>query len=298
MDCVATPKQQVHMHNSNLADIKVSFGGVANNIARNLAYLKQEVKLLSVFSKDGYGRDFKKHMHTLQIDIDDCLVVDEPTSMYLALLDNQRDLLMAMVDSSLLSEIKAHHIQAFLERTTAADVVVFDTNLDTELIECIIKYNHGALVCDPISIEKAKKIKPYLSYLSVFKPNTQQASAISGIEIVDEKTLKAAGRYFRKQGVQQTIITLGDKGGLLVDNEAMYRYWHRDFPIVSAIGAGDASLASFIAFDGDYDKIKTIQHMVKSAYITCLSEDSVNPKVAQVANETMEALNITIKKEV
>ena len=98
VDCVAHPQQAVHQGNSNVASIDLSFGGVANNIVRNLAYHQKQVKFLSVFSKDGYGQDMMKHLSELGVDLTHAIVVDEPSSMYLALMDEKGDLMVAMVD--------------------------------------------------------------------------------------------------------------------------------------------------------------------------------------------------------
>lgn len=296
VDCVAHPQQAVHQGNSNVASIDLSFGGVANNIVRNLAYHQKQVKFLSVFSSDGYGQDMMSHLSELGVDLTHAIVVDEPSSMYLALMDEKGDLMVAMVDSSNLDKIQLKHLKAFLMDMKVDDVVVLDTNLDQPLLEFILEHAKGKVACDPISLIKAQKIKPYLKYLHVFTPNALQASALSEIEITDEASLKAVGQYFKNQGVEQTIITLGDQGGLVVSQEAMIRYQQPAFEVVSAIGAGDASLAAFIAFDSDYDKIETIKRMVACAYLTCLSHDSVNPLVGQLEPVLLDDLKLEIKK--
>ncbi len=295
IDCVATPHHSIHQKDSNPAKIKTSFGGVACNIARNLAYLNQTVKFLTVFSTDGFGQDIKKHLDLLKIDTCESLLVDEPSAMYMAMLDNQKDLLLAMVDTSILNHISKEQIEDFLQTTTSDDVIVFDTNLHEQIIECIIDNAKGKIVCDPISIEKSNKIKPYLHRLNLFKPNILQASTLSEIMIEDEDSLQELAIYFKKQGVNQTLITSGDEGGVYIDSNTIIRYSIPSHSIVNAVGAGDAMLASFIAFESTYDTIETLKLSVAAAYLTCLSEDTVDSTISleKIINE-VDHLTISI----
>lgn len=287
IDCVGTPHHSIHQKDSNPAMIKTSFGGVACNIARNLAYLNQTVKFLTVFSTDGFGQDIKKHLDSLKVETRYSLLVDEPSAMYMAMLDNEKDLLLAMVDTSILNHINKDHIMSFLQETTPEDVVVFDTNLNKEIIECIITNAKGKIVCDPISIEKSQNVKPYLNGLSLFKPNIHQASTLSGIIIEDENSLHQVATYFNNQGIDQTLITSGDEGGVYIDANTIIKYSIPSQPIVNAVGAGDAMLASFIAFESTYDTIETLKLSVVAAYLTCLSEDTVDSTISleKIINE-------------
>ncbi len=280
IDCVATPLKDIHPNDSNPATIKTSFGGVARNIASNLALYKQDVCFLTVFSTDGFGKDMSLYLSKLEVDISKCLFSKKPSSMYLALLDKKQDLLMAMVDTSLLSELKSKHIIDFLEHSTENDVVIFDTNLEQPLILTIIEQTKGTLVCDPISIAKGQKINKHLNKIQVFKPNRLQAEILSGIKINDDQSLIQACQYFLNQGVQELIITLGDQGGVLVTHQSILRYKTQQFDIVNAVGAGDAFLSAYIAFRHQYDKIKTLQLSVAAAIKTCLSVDTVNQDIS------------------
>lgn len=276
IDCVGFPLQGLNQKDSNPAIIKTSFGGVARNIVDNLLLFEKKVKFLTVFSNDGFGQDMENDLKRRGVDTSLSLHLDEPSSMYMAMLDQTQDLLMAMVDTRPLDSLTKEDVINFLKDNTEDDVVVLDTNLGVSIIETIIKHAKGRVVCDPISIEKGKKIAPYLSRLSIFKPNQYQAEVLSGIKITDEVSLVEAGKYFKKQNIAQTIITLGDQGGLFIDQKSMIRYRSSPPSIVNTVGAGDSFLAAFITFSSLYDKIEALKMSVGVADLTCACVETVN----------------------
>jgi pseudouridine kinase len=276
IDCVGFPLQSLNQKDSNPAIITTSFGGVARNIVDNLTLFEKDVKFLTVFSNDGFGQDMEADLIRKGVDTSLCLHFNDPSPMYMAMLDQSLDLLMAMVDTRLLDNLSKEDIVAFLQDSTKNDVVVLDTNLDPCIIEVIIEHAKGKVVCDPISIEKGKKIHPYLSKLSLFKPNQFQAEILSGIKIVDEPSLVEVGSYFRKQNIAQTIITLGNQGGLFVDKSTMIRYRSNPRSIKNAVGAGDSFIAAFVAFESEYDKIEALKMSVAVAGLTCDCVETVN----------------------
>lgn len=290
IDCVGFPLGNLNPKDSNPAIIKTSFGGVARNIVDNLALFDKNIKFLTVFSNDGFGKDMEADLQLKGVDTSFCLHSDDPSSMYMAMLDSTQDLLMAMVDTRLLDAITEDDVVAFLKDNQDTDVVVLDTNLQSSIIETILVQTKGKVVCDPISIEKGKKIHPYLSQLSIFKPNQYQAEILSGIKIVDESSLIEVGKYFRGRKVAQTIITLGNQGGMFVDENSMIRYRSNPSSIKNTVGAGDAFLASFVAFESHYDKIEALKMSVAVADLTCACVETVNQAI------TINAINEYLKE--
>jgi pseudouridine kinase len=297
IDCVATPVKDIHPKDSNPATIKTAFGGVARNIAANLSLYRQRVKFLTIFSTDGFGKDMLDDLTKMKVNTSSCVLSPNPSSMYLALLDEKQDLLMAMVDTSLLNELTSEQIVKFLEPSTENDIVVFDTNLDQSLIQTIIEHAKGTLVCDPISIAKGNKVIDYLDRIQIFKPNKLQTEILSGIKIIDDQTLIEACHYFTNKGVNELIITLGDQGGVLVTKQSILRYTTGPFDIVNVVGAGDAFISAYIAFRYQYDKMKTLQLSVAAAIKTCQCIDTVNQELSvDELNRIVSSSTIEIKE--
>lgn len=297
VDVIASPHATIHQKDSNPASIMTSFGGVASNIARNLALLDKRVKFLSVFSSDGFGKDFIQHLSLFNVNLESCVVVDEPSPMYLAMLDHQQDLMLAMVDTSILNHLKPSHIKAFLKNTTNEDVVVFDTNLNASIIHAIVNNTNATLVCDPVSIEKAKKIVPYLHKIDVIKPNIHQGVALSNIAYKNKQDLVKIGNYFLNQGVKEVLLTLGEDGAMYFNDNQTFTIKHPHIDVVNAVGAGDAMLASFVAFKDTYDKIRALKMSVAAAMIACLTKNSVHQELSiEYISEMIEHHVICVEK--
>lgn len=85
-------------------------------------------------------------------------------------------------------------------------------------------------------------------YISIIKPNECEASDLTGIRVVDEESAVLAGKWFLEKGVKEAaIITLGEKGAVMVT-----RYNTTYFPgiPVSAVdtgGAGDTFAGALLA---------------------------------------------------
>jgi ribokinase len=57
-----------------------------------------------------------------------------------------------------------------------------------------------------------------LGYISVLTPNKLEAEALTGIAITDDRSAELAGRILLERGLTRVIITLGQKGAMVIDN--------------------------------------------------------------------------------
>lgn len=79
-----------------------------------------------------------------------------------------------------------------------------------------------------------------LAMIDVLTPNETEASLLSGIEIVDVASARAAAQAIVELGARRVIITMGSRGALLLDNQQFHHI--PAFPALSVdtTGAGDA----------------------------------------------------------
>ena len=92
--------------------VRVSVGGVARNIADNLARLGIETLLLSAIGDDASGRRVLNSAKQVGINTKFCIVSGEHhTSAYLALLDEHGNLVMSVGDMEIMSCFTPQHIK-------------------------------------------------------------------------------------------------------------------------------------------------------------------------------------------
>lgn len=269
----------LRFYDSNPGRISVSFGGVARNIAHNLVNLGCRVRFLTAFGDDPLGVQCLNDCIRLNIDVSECLVIPKvPSSTYLAFLSDNGDMGCAISDMTILDHLSFDHIGSFLKKIGKNDILMVDTNLDAALIDFTVSNSDCLLVSDPISAAKAEKLKPHLGRLHVFKPNRIEAEILSSFRICDESSLLKAAQYFKAQGVEDILITLGEQGGLLGCSEGYFRYTHKKAKIINTTGAGDAFMAAYIAYlaEGPFEALRCA---IAASIATCMCERTVEDKI-------------------
>ena len=87
-----------------------------------------------------------------------------------------------------------------------------------------------------------EKLKPILPFVDVFLPNDSEAKLICGIETPIEQV-----KFFKSLGVKTSIITLGNQGTILLNNQACYKADIFKINYHDGSGSGDAFTAGYIS---------------------------------------------------
>jgi len=106
IDLVGRLESDLKPATSNPALIRCSYGGVARNLAENLARLGQSVSLISVVGKDVGGDDILEYTSNTGVDVSAVLQCENyPTGNYMGVVDENGVLQFAIDDMRLLEEI-------------------------------------------------------------------------------------------------------------------------------------------------------------------------------------------------
>ncbi len=233
---------------SNPGTIEISFGGVGRNIAQICALLKQNVRFVTCFSSDNYGQLMQRDCEAMGMDCSDSEIIDDlPSSMYVAILDSDHDMRVAMSDMRILRRMEPQMIDYALKNLTKDDIIVMDANLDMESIHYILDYAPCLVAADPVSVSKAKRLKEYIGQISIFKPNAFEAEEMTGISIVDATTARQSLEWFLDRGVKEIIISMADKGVLFGTREKCSWIMHRTIQLQNATGGGDTLLGAYVS---------------------------------------------------
>jgi pseudouridine kinase len=287
IDIEGYSNQKLLLGDSNPGVVKTSLGGVGRNIAENLTRLGIETKFLSVVGDDAHGKRVLDHAKAIGLDMEDVLIADEPTSTYLSVLDETRDMHVGIAYMDILHRLDITYIQKHADIIENAAFCVVDTNLPEILAYLVTSYDIP-FVLDTVSASKAVKAKHLLGHFHTIKPNKLEAESLSGISIQTEKDLQQAGRYFMDQGVQNTFITMGAEGVYYKTEESEGIIISPEIGMVSASGAGDAFVAGLVY---GLCKKKEVEEKVKFAMgaglMAILSEETINPNISSHSVEAM-----------
>ncbi len=299
IDIQGITKAGIRMYDSNIGQITYSYGGVGRNIADNLAQLGYPIYLITVFSNDAFGQQLMDNCHKRKIDISLSIISETASSSaYLAILDDNHDMLVGVADMDILRSLNEHHINDLLLKIDKDDMVVLDTNLEKQIINHVLTNVSCPVFVDPISTTKAEKLRDELKHITMLKPNRLEAESLCGFKITDATSGYQALDFFLSHGIKEIVITLGKDGMLASDNEE-YLWAHIPITeVVCATGAGDAFMAGYI--DG-YKRKETLKQRITRASImselTLATQKTVSDDIdVDMINEMMQDYPIVLEK--
>ncbi|HXA51089.1 MAG TPA: PfkB family carbohydrate kinase, partial [Candidatus Acidoferrum sp.] len=91
-------KQPLVPATSNPGNVTCDFGGVARNVAENLARLGREVTMVSLVGDDESGRAVVSQLASLGVDTSAIAVSPRPTASYTAILQPGGELVLGLAD--------------------------------------------------------------------------------------------------------------------------------------------------------------------------------------------------------
>ena len=236
---------------SNPVVSNTTFGGVARNVAENLARWTNRVHLQCVVGKDAAGQQLLAHMQKLGVNTDKCFVLENhATSHYYALLNSGGELHIALADMDIYDHIPIEtFIQSWNEWSNYT-IIFIDTNLPAALIDYALhqaEAKQAKLIIDPVSVPKAKRLPHSLKNVFLIKPNQLEASILTGITIHSVNDCFKAGVALLNRGVENVVISLGNSGYVIVNDSQQEHIQTLQFNDVHDVnGAGDAFIAGIL----------------------------------------------------
>lgn len=243
VDIVAYSDNPVTLHDSNPGRHEISMGGVARNICENMAKLGVSTKFLSVLGADDNGEKLIAHGMACGIDFSATSMLEgERTSTYISILDQDRELVVAISDMAIIDKMDVAIIRRNKALIEGAKVIVLDNNLKPEVIQYILEaYSHKTICFDLVSGVKTERVKPYIKPLSHLKANKMEAAILAGLPVESDHVI--IGEKVIEMGVENLWMTLGAQGIYYTNGEVQRLFHSVAETIVNTTGAGDAFVA-------------------------------------------------------
>lgn len=251
IDRKLTAKGPLRMGTSNPACQHESFGGVARNIAENLAMFGAPVSLVTAVGHDAAGDFLLAHADAAGIDVSGALVLDATsTGTYTAVLDERGDMALALADMDLYESLTPARV---LPLAGSAALTVADLNLPRDTVEALLTAAHP-LVVVAVSEPKMDRLPADLTGLRLLILNQGELQARLGREVDGDAALQDACREVQAQGVRDVIVTRGSAGVSYTTATGMDHLTAAPVEVVDVTGAGDAFAAAVcwsLLTDGD-----------------------------------------------
>ena len=249
---------------SNPGTVNRSPGGVARNIAENLARLNVSTRLVTALGRDEHGTWLHDETATSRVDLADAVWSESaPTATYLSVIDADGEMVLAVNDMAVMASLDNAALDARRDTIIHAAAVVADCNLTPQSLGHLVTgLARGPVFVDPVSSAKAERIAPHLGSVHTLKPNRAEAALLSGVDISGPRSLRAAAGVLLDAGVQHVVISLGADGVFFADAETSGTLAPPSHAVASVTGAGDALMAGLV--HGHLAKLP-LEHAVRFA---------------------------------
>ena len=283
IDIQGVPNSKLNMFDSNPGKIDISLGGVGRNIAENIARLGISTKFISAIGNDLYGEKIISESKLSGINMDDCYIVDNhSTSVYLSILNENKDMQLALSHMDILDKLDTTYIHSKSNTIKDSLAIVLDTNLKQEVIDYIVNTFKGCtFFLDTVSTKKALKIKDILGKFNTIKLNKYEAETLSDIAINKEDDLKRCSSFFLEKGVKKVFITLGKDGVFCADENNLLNLKGLDIKVVNATGAGDAFTSGLIySYLNNFDLEQSAKFSTGASLLALSHKNTINPNMS------------------
>lgn len=273
------------LRTSNPGHGSMSPGGVARNVAENLARLGTRTHLVAVVGRDALGDDLLARTAAAGVRLELVRRSELPTGTYTAILDSDGELVVAVADMAATDDLGPDHVSEARDLIASAGLLVLDGNLAPATLTHALDLAATAgvrTIVEPVSVPKALRLSAAISAdrpLHAVTPNRDELTALTGLPAETDHQLRQAADSLHGRGVQHVWVRLGMRGSLIssLSTEAVF------VPAVPATvedvtGAGDAMLAAFChALLEGQDPVEAVGFGHAAAALTVASTHTVRP---------------------
>eukprot|EP00301_Raphidiophrys_heterophryoidea_P005973 c1244_g1_i1.p1 GENE.c1244_g1_i1~~c1244_g1_i1.p1 ORF type:complete len:333 (-),score=95.06 c1244_g1_i1:66-1064(-) len=236
----------------------VGFGGKGANQAVQAALLGSSVSMVSKIGDDTFGQGTLQNFKARGVNADH-VTVEQGGSTGIALIQvddsghNSILIIPGSLDQLTPQSLASDSITLLL---TASNVLLcqLETPLDTTVAAMRIAHASGlvtVLNTAPAPPDANTLTDEILGLATVVCPNEPELATITGMPTSTMAEVEAAARHVICRGAQTVLVTLGERGAVLV--QATHPHSSRHFPATKVMpkdttGAGDSFLGAFAHF--------------------------------------------------
>ncbi|HHX62853.1 MAG TPA: ribokinase [Epulopiscium sp.] len=228
-------------------NIKLVPGGKGANQAYSVGKLGGEVSMIGAVGDDVYGKALISSLESVGVNTSGIKVIkDEPTGNAFITVDRDGDnsiIVVAGTNNCVTKEMIDHNIALIDD----CDSVVMQLEIPLETVEyaaCIAREKGKRVILDPAP---APQYLPenLIKNVNIMKPNETELQTLTGMQTETREQVITAAKVLIDKGVEMVIVTLGEKGSILVSKEEVIAVESERVVAVDTTAAGDCFTAAF-----------------------------------------------------
>ncbi|MDP3654480.1 MAG: PfkB family carbohydrate kinase [Rhodoferax sp.] len=229
--------------------IRCAPGGVARNVAENLARLGHQACLLSAVGDDVFGKCLLDASTKAGVDTGAvCCLPSQRTASYLSLHGPDGDMAGAVNDMDILDCLSPTFLAPYAAMLQSAACTVLDCNLSPDTLAWLLADTWTQpIFVDAVSMAKCGRIAPWLPRIHLLKVNRLEAEVLCGRAVVSIEDARLSATHLHQRGVRHVVVSLGEQGVCWCDADGSVGWQPvRPVKVVNTSGAGDALLAGLV----------------------------------------------------
>ena len=252
IDLIVHPETALRDQHRVPARVRRAFGGVARNVAENLARLGQPVRFVTAVGAEPEGQALLAHLEAM--DVDASASLRDPslkTGHYIGLLYPEGGLQYGVYDLRAVEALTSAYLRQHADAFAGAAWAFVDANLSSKALRTVfaLAREHGVLMAaDATSADLAPRLRPFLKRITLLTLNHVEAAALLGRPVSQTDFTQAldAARALVAQGVQLALVTLAEFGVCYATEHTQGHIPALRTDVVDPTGAGDALTATVI----------------------------------------------------
>ena len=250
VDIKGYPDSQFIPAGRNAGRVRQVHGGVARNVAEDIANVELRPTFVTVLDQSGTSTDVLEKLRRHQVNTDYILRTDDGLGTWLAVFDNQGDVIASISRRPDLSAIGDLLRERGDEIFAPADSVVVEIDMEVPLLKQIFELadRHGKDIYAVVSnMSIAMERRDLLQRVACVVCNEQEAGLLFSEEYEDlspEAFQSVLEKRIRQAQIPRMIVTMGGAGAVYAEAEGesgVCPAWKVD--VIDTTGAGDSFFA-------------------------------------------------------
>lgn len=261
-------------------------GGKGANQGVTIGKLGGQVKMIGKIGKDDYGKSLLKSLKENNVNSEHVMFSNESTGLAFIMVNDNGDNSIVVIPGANF-DFDKNDIQEKKEVIKSSDVLVCQLESPLDVIDEALDIAKATNTFTILNPAPGKKLpQSILRNVDLLTPNESELEILTDEKITDEKSLLKACSILMEQGIKKLIVTLGEKGSLLVDNSGHQMFKAMKVEAIDTTAAGD-SFTGALAYA--IDQGKSIEEAIDLA--TKVAALSVTKKGAQSSLPSMNEVN-------
>ena len=239
------------------SDFLQTFGGKGANQAVMAARLGAAVSLIGKVGDDGFGASYLRHLQQEGVNTGGVSAVAEAATGLASICVDDNSANCIIVHSGANSLLLIGDVRKHAEKLRSAAMVIAQLETPMDATTEAFRIARSAGVPTLLNPAPAQPLsRELLGFTTLLIPNEHELKELSGHTCRSDEETLAAARSLREQGPETVIVTLGERGSVICDNEVARHILAPKVKVVDTTGAGDAfcgALAVGVAENQQFD---------------------------------------------